>query len=40
MNLHYNSDGSILAIMNIKGSKITVTFHTKQDLNNFLKLLN
>ncbi|MGY0395033.1 hypothetical protein [Fusobacterium sp. SYSU M8A802] len=40
MSLHYNADGSILATMNIKGNKITVTFHTKQDLDNFFKLFN
>lgn len=40
MSLHYNDDGSVLVVINFKGDKITATFHTEKDLDNFFKFLS
>lgn len=39
MKLHYNADGSINVTVNLKGQKINMIFLTKDDYNNFLKVL-
>ena len=40
MSLHYNQDGSIRVIINLKGRKIKMTFDSEEDYNNFLKIIN
>lgn len=39
MRLHYNPDGSIKAIINLKGKKIKMTFETEEDYREFLEVL-
>lgn len=40
MKLHYNKDGSIRAIINLKGQKVKMTFDSEEDYYNFLKIIN
>lgn len=39
MYLHYNSDGSIKAVINLKGKKIKMTFDSVEDYNSFLAVI-
>lgn len=39
MNLHYNADGTIRVVINLKGKKIKMIFENEEDYNSFLEVI-
>lgn len=40
MKLHYNPDGTLRVILNLKGKRIKMTFDSEDDYYSFLKIIS